>query len=622
MRYVYGFSMGVTHFFRCFKDNNHRKERDDMKMKRKIFSLILLGAMLLSLCCPSVYVKAGTQDSRQNVPRAGETASGNFGDDNSWHWVLDDSGTLTITGTGAMPNFETLSSVPWIKKEEDIKKAVIGEGVTSIGDNVFNGWTGYSNLVSVEMPHSITNIGKKAFYGCKNLKMTELSTGVTVIGDWAFYNCKSIGLTELPAGVTVIGDLAFANCTSLGLTELPAGISIIGSAAFIDCTNLALTRLPNGITYIKGLAFSGCTSLKRLAFPDSLISIGNAAFEGCTGLESLEFPGSLNAIGGNAFFGCTSLNEVTFTGSIAPELEGSVFNKCDALTAIHVPEGAVGYNGTNWPIDKVVQPVSYSVTIQAGEGGTASPSHSLAKEGMEVTLTAVPDSGWHFKEWQIISGGVTISGGSFTMPAENVTLKAVFEKDSEPTPAEPQEPETETQTPEQTIINLNSGNVKLSKTRVTYNGKAQKPGVSVKDNQGKKVSAANYTVNYKDNKKVGQASVTVTFKGNYRGTVKKTFQIVPKGTSISKLKAGKRGFTVKWKKQKKETSGYEIQYSTSNKFKSAKKIGNIKIQTTSKNISKLKAKKKYYVRIRTFKKVKGKKYYSEWSKAKSVLTKK
>lgn len=125
---------------------------------------------------------------------------------------------------------------------------------------------------------------------------------------------------------------------------------------------------------------------------------------------------------------------------------------------------------------------------------------------------------------------------------------------------------------------------------------------------------------------MGEVSVTVTFKGNYTGSVKSAFCILPKGTSLSKVRAKTKGFTVKWKKQAVETTGYELQYSTSSKFMGAKIVKNIKAKVTSKKVAKLKAKKKYYVRIRTYKtvKVNGKtqKLYSGWSKAKKVTTKK
>lgn len=170
----------------------------------------------------------------------------------------------------------------------------------------------------------------------------------------------------------------------------------------------------------------------------------------------------------------------------------------------------------------------------------------------------------------------------------------------------------------------------LSQTSYTYNGKEQKPSVTVKDSSGKALKdETDYTVSYPAGmKNVGRYTVTVTLKGNYSGTVTGTFDIVPKGTSISKLTAKKKGFTIKWKKQSSQTTGYEIQYSTSRKFtkKAAKTVTVRKKGATSKSVSKLKAKKKYYVRIRTYKTVKingeSMKLYSAWSKVKKVKTKK
>ena len=170
--------------------------------------------------------------------------------------------------------------------------------------------------------------------------------------------------------------------------------------------------------------------------------------------------------------------------------------------------------------------------------------------------------------------------------------------------------------------------ITLSKTSYTYNGKAQKPTVTVKDSKGNKIAASNYTVTYASGRKnVGKYSVKITFKGNYSGSKTLYFTIIPKATTLSSVTAKSKGFTVKWKKQATQTTGYEIQYATDSKFAKNKKTVIVnKNSTTSKTISKLSAKKKYYVRIRTYKtvKVNGKstKIYSSWSKAKTVTTKK
>ncbi len=168
----------------------------------------------------------------------------------------------------------------------------------------------------------------------------------------------------------------------------------------------------------------------------------------------------------------------------------------------------------------------------------------------------------------------------------------------------------------------------LSKTSYKYDGKVKKPSVTVKDTEGKVIPASNYTVTYaKGRKNVGVYAVTVTFKGQYKGTLSGSFKIVPKTTSVKSVKGGKKSLTVKWKKQTKQTTGYQIQYSAKKKFTSGVKTVTIKKnKTTSKKITKLKKNKKYYVRIRTYKTVKvngkSKKVYSSWSKVKSAKTKK
>ena len=178
----------------------------------------------------------------------------------------------------------------------------------------------------------------------------------------------------------------------------------------------------------------------------------------------------------------------------------------------------------------------------------------------------------------------------------------------------------------QTYYKVN--NIKLNKTAYTYNGKVQKPSVTVKDSKGKALkNGTDYKISYpKGMKNVGKYTVKVTLKGNYSGSKSMTYNINPKGTGVSKVKAAKKGFKVTWKKQATQTTGYQVQYSTSSKFKKAKTVTISKNKTTSKSVSKLSAKKKYYVRVRTYKTVKigGKsvKLYSGWSKAKSVTTKK
>lgn len=168
------------------------------------------------------------------------------------------------------------------------------------------------------------------------------------------------------------------------------------------------------------------------------------------------------------------------------------------------------------------------------------------------------------------------------------------------------------------------GNVQLSQKTFVYNKKMQRPTILVKDAAGKVIGVANYRVVYAaGSQKVGTYQVTITFTGNYAGTMKLTYQILPKATKLKKASGKSKAVQVKWKKQKEEITGYEIQYSTSKKFKkSSTKSKWVKASKTGYTLKKLKGKKKYYIRIRTYKVVGKTKYYSTFSSVKQAKTKK
>lgn len=171
-------------------------------------------------------------------------------------------------------------------------------------------------------------------------------------------------------------------------------------------------------------------------------------------------------------------------------------------------------------------------------------------------------------------------------------------------------------------MSISPASVSLSAKSYVYDGLAKRPDVTVKLGSMMLKKGTDYTVSYSSNKNVGDGKVTVIGKGAYNGSVTKTFTIKPKGTSLSKLTSKSKGFKIKWKKQPVQISGYQIQYATKSSF-SNKKTKTITSQTkTTITLKKLKAKKKYYVRIRTYKVVSGKKLYSAWSGVKKVKTKK
>ena len=163
--------------------------------------------------------------------------------------------------------------------------------------------------------------------------------------------------------------------------------------------------------------------------------------------------------------------------------------------------------------------------------------------------------------------------------------------------------------------------IELSKSEFSYNGKVQRPKITVKVD-GKKIDESEYDITYTSGcKNVGKHKVTVTLKGKYTGKATATYIINPKAVSLSKTVKDTKGFKAKWKKQTKEVTGYQIQYSTDKKFKKNLKTVVISKNKTTSKLIKAKSGKKYYVRIRTYKKVNGKKYYSSWSKTKTIKVK-
>ena len=166
--------------------------------------------------------------------------------------------------------------------------------------------------------------------------------------------------------------------------------------------------------------------------------------------------------------------------------------------------------------------------------------------------------------------------------------------------------------------------VTLSADKYTYNGSVKKPTVTVKDSNGKKIDSSNYTVTYPSGRKdVGKYKIKVTFQKAYESfaPLYKTFTIVPKSTTLSKVTGSSKAFTATWKKQTTQVTGYQIQYAKKSNFSGAKTVTVSGKTKTSKKVTGLAARQTYYVRVRTYKTVSGTKIYSSWSAKKSVKTK-
>ena len=188
--------------------------------------------------------------------------SGSCGDNLTWKFTSSD-GTLTISGTGNMTNFDDYRYVPWGSLRYEIKKVVIADGVTNIGKFAFGICT---SLTSVTIPNSVTSIGMDAFYGCTNLTSVEIPNSVTSIGDYTFFNCTAFTSVEIPNSVTIIGYYAFAFCKNLtSITFKGSTLPTFGEDVFdyVDKSIPVYVPANSGETYKNALEGLGMKNIKE-----------------------------------------------------------------------------------------------------------------------------------------------------------------------------------------------------------------------------------------------------------------------------------------------------------------------------------------------------------------------
>ena len=230
----------------------------------------------------TVYLESGSTLTSNDLG-VNESKIGSYWVEDNLTWKLDADGTLTISGTGAMKDYDYNNNPsPANQKKGSVKKVVIKDGVTSIGKYAF---CNCSNLKSITILDSVTSIGDFAFSDCSSLTSITIPDSVTSIGDFAFSGCSSLTSITIPDSVTSIGDDAFSYCRSLTSITIPDRVTSIGNLAFYDCSGLTSITIPNGVTRIGESAFSYCRSLTSITIPDSVTSIGNDVFYGCSSLQ-------------------------------------------------------------------------------------------------------------------------------------------------------------------------------------------------------------------------------------------------------------------------------------------------------------------------------------------------
>ncbi|CDE78169.1 cell surface protein [Ruminococcus sp. CAG:353] len=310
------------------------------KQIKRITAVAAAAALAISFTFPA---ELGLADLGVggNAIAASAASSGNCGDSGSnVTWLLDDNGTLTISGSGKIEDYRSDIDQPWYSNRSDITSVVIEPGVTSIGSQAFYEC---SNLTSITIPSGLTSIGEQAFGNCTGLTSITIPSGFISIGDYAFWNCTGLTSITIQNGVTSIGTGAFWNCTGLTSITIPSSVTSIGVNVFYNCTGLtditvdsnnssfcsesgvlfnkdkttliyyplgkndSSYTIPDGVTVIEQYAFYCNSKLTSVTIPSGVTSIGEMAFRECSGLTSVIVPSSVTSIEYNAFWCCFNL---------------------------------------------------------------------------------------------------------------------------------------------------------------------------------------------------------------------------------------------------------------------------------------------------------------------------
>ena len=347
---------------------------------KKIASIVLTFVIAFSLCSHSILSAENVISIVQTTPSKQSASNGTCGENLTW--TLDNEGTLTISGTGGMWTDYEYTDTPWYSSRSNVKKVVIGNGVTHI---CFRAFRDCSNLTSITVDKNNNEYSNDEYGVLFDKNKTRLiqypmgnerasyviPDGVTIIRFYAFEDCYNLISVVMPDSVTSINDMAFSGCSSLTLVKIPDSVTSIGNWAFTGCSSLTSVKIPDSVISIGYSAFDHCDSLTSITvdanneyytsdeygvlftkdkttliqypignertsyvIPDGVTSIGERAFYKCSNLTSVTIPDSVTSIGDWAF-GYSSLAVVTIPDSVT-RIADYAFYRCDNLTSITV----------------------------------------------------------------------------------------------------------------------------------------------------------------------------------------------------------------------------------------------------------------------------------------------
>lgn len=210
------------------------------------------------------------------------------GADGNIRWELS-AGTLTLSGRGEMRDYTDAHMAPWLDSTSAIKRIVVKEGITSIGDLSFYNC---DKALFVALPESVTKIGNRAFKNCFSLVGIQLPKSLEAIGEASFEACAALKSLDMPQALRSIGNYAFINCTALSTVSIPQGVTELGRVAFAYCTGLTRAEILCPLTRVPDWTFYGCTALRAVALPQTVTEAGEYAFENCDNLSGIYYDGT------------------------------------------------------------------------------------------------------------------------------------------------------------------------------------------------------------------------------------------------------------------------------------------------------------------------------------------
>lgn len=302
--------------------------------------------------------------------------------------------------------------------------------VTSIAMNAFEGCTG---ITSVSIPNSVISIGGSAFERCTGLSAVTIPNSVTFIGEGAFSKCSGLTSITIPNSVTTIGVAAFSDCTWLSSVFFNADSCSLNGPIFARCHLFTSITFGNNVKRIPGYLCENCTSLTIVTIPDSVNSIGGYAFENCSGLTSVTLGSGVTFIGTAAFYQCDHITQMISYAPVPPPLyNGTCFYGVPNNIPVYVPTASISnYQAApGWSVfTNYIGIVPYAITATSANPtmGSVTGGGTYAG-GTTATLTATPNMGYHFVQWQ---DGNTQNPRTITVTGD-ATYTATFAPDAAP----------------------------------------------------------------------------------------------------------------------------------------------------------------------------------------------